>query len=161
MKKRIYISLPIAGKDRSVVEKTADDVAGKLTALGFDVFNPLRKGIDWDAPREVHIKEDLLQLLECDAIYLCDGWQRSRGCSLEHQAAEQTGLVILHHDMSEPGILTQMGAKLREKWTVFDYARTCIVGPLYNTYDEASNATATQPLTDQQSITKIIYFERT
>lgn len=42
-----------------------------------------------------HLKADLKELLECDAIMLLEGWERSWGADLELSVARGAGLRIL------------------------------------------------------------------
>lgn len=37
-------------------------------------------------------------VLECDAIYLDQGWKSSKGCNIEYQAAKIYGKIIYEHD---------------------------------------------------------------
>lgn len=38
---------------------------------------------------------DIEALLECDAIYLCEGWQNSKGCMAEFEVARIYGKEIM------------------------------------------------------------------
>lgn len=39
---------------------------------------------------------DISGLLLCDAVYFSRGWEQSKGCRLEHAAAEIYGLKIFY-----------------------------------------------------------------
>ena len=39
--------------------------------------------------------KDIETLLECDAIYLCEGWQNSKGCMAEFEVARIYGKEII------------------------------------------------------------------
>ena len=39
--------------------------------------------------------EDIAKVLESDAILMCDGWEHSKGCQLEHRAAELFDIEII------------------------------------------------------------------
>ena len=39
--------------------------------------------------------KDIEALLECDAIYMCEGWQNSKGCMAEFEVARIYGKEIM------------------------------------------------------------------
>ena len=40
--------------------------------------------------------KDIQKVLECDAILMCEGWENSKGCQLEHKAAELFNVKIIY-----------------------------------------------------------------
>ena len=104
-RKRIYISIPISGHDLEEVKAKARDISERLL---WDVFE-LKKGCyrpDVITPFDVNENEDkdsyarkmgndIEALLECDAIYLCEGWQNSKGCMAEFEVARIYGKKIM------------------------------------------------------------------
>ena len=66
---------------------------------GFDAMT-LPENFDWYStpPRfdmAACIKRDIDALLKCDAIYLLDGWQQSKGARAEHAIAVWINLLII------------------------------------------------------------------
>lgn len=95
MKERIYISGPITGHDIYERRSTFETVQHYLEHLNsWKVFNPLKNGLPADAHRSEHMREDLKQLLNCTAIYMMKGWEKSAGCQLEFNMATQIGLSV-------------------------------------------------------------------
>lgn len=103
-RKRIYISIPISGHDLEEVKAKARVVRVRLL---YDVFE-LKKGChrpDVITPFDVcpepdksysyYMGKDIEALLECDAIYLCEGWQNSKGCMAEFEVARIYGKEIM------------------------------------------------------------------
>lgn len=44
-------------------------------------------------------------LYRCDAVYLCEGWQFSKGCQIEAYYAHTFGKVILYeHQPENPSV---------------------------------------------------------
>lgn len=89
---RIYISIPIKGKDESVQRRLASEIAEKIKEAGHEPVNPF----DTPNPPEDYAEErkyayymsrDIERLMLCDAIYLCEGWERSMGCRIERSIA--------------------------------------------------------------------------
>ena len=102
--KRIYLSLPIKDTGYTTKErmKYADEVR-RLLELRYGVRN---ENVIVITPFDVNENEDkdsyarkmgndIEALLECDAIYLCEGWQNSKGCMAEFEVARIYGKEIM------------------------------------------------------------------
>ena len=102
--KRIYLSLPMKNTGFTTKErmKYADEVR-RLLVLRYGARNETVIVI---TPFDVNENEDkdsyarkmgndIEALLECDAIYLCEGWQNSKGCMAEFEMARVYGKEII------------------------------------------------------------------
>lgn len=98
---KIYISIPISGHDPEEQRAKAERFAKDIDAIYHDPINPF----DVSAPPEwlndkekyaYYMGEDIKELLLCDAVYFSRGWEQSKGCRLEHAAAEIYGLKIFY-----------------------------------------------------------------
>lgn len=90
---RIYISIPISGLDRTEQLAKARKLAEEIELLGHNPVNPfdLASAPSYYNEREqyaFYMGEDIEQLLMCDAAYFAKGWDKSKGCMLEHTAAK-------------------------------------------------------------------------
>lgn len=112
MYKNIFISQPMTGKSEEEILATRQKEIEKIHQL-FDAdgveINIIASYID-DATRkhfEEHVSDDinwdifwLSQSLErlamADIIWLCDGWEYSKGCNVELECAIQYGLIIVY-----------------------------------------------------------------
>lgn len=105
---RIYISGPITD-----VPNHRDNfwLAGEwLKEEGHNVVNPVdhepgclgectrdREGYDGKPHTwECYLKYDLIMMLQCEAVYVLSGWEKSRGAQLEVQVASACGLEIIY-----------------------------------------------------------------
>lgn len=93
---KVYISLPITGHPIDEVRKKADQAKQQLSDMGHEPVSPLDVSPDPDAPYAEHIGRDIAALLECDAVVFLDGWQESKGCTLEHAAAKIYNKLITY-----------------------------------------------------------------
>lgn len=84
---KIYISLPITGHDIEEVEASCIYASGVIQAKGHTPVSPLDVSPDPDATYAEHMGNDIEALLCCDAVLFLDGWRTSKGCRLEHEAA--------------------------------------------------------------------------
>lgn len=96
----IYISLPITGRESDARER-ADLMKAALSRAGYEVTTPFEVCAGKDATYEEYLCYDLLALSHCDAIFLCDGWQFSRGCRIEANFAREFGKQIFYEKQPE------------------------------------------------------------
>jgi len=62
---------------------------------GYDVVNPCEVDPEVEDPTyEDYMRADIRELIECDAIYMLEGWERSVGARCEHMVAAMCGLEI-------------------------------------------------------------------
>lgn len=50
-----------------------------------------------------YLSQSLGKMAECDAVYLCDGWENARGCKVERAAAVAYDLEIIGYDLPRRG----------------------------------------------------------
>ena len=106
MKKKIYISLPIAFNEDTVYQRNQE-------AKDY-LFNRFSNRYEWISPIDnnhidaedlaTHLQigktayymgRDIEQVILCDAILMCPGWENSKGCQCEKFVAEMYGKEIL------------------------------------------------------------------
>lgn len=92
--KRIYISGPMTGMpDLNFPAFHAE--AARLSALGYQVVNPAEINPDPGMSWHECMRRDLRALLDCDALALLEGWQKSAGAHLEMHVAHRIGMEIV------------------------------------------------------------------
>ena len=93
---KIYLSGPISGYDIEERKVVFSNTAEMLKSNGNDVFNPIESIVP--KPYSEYIRYDLKQLLDCDAIYLLNGWRDSKGCRIEAQVAKAIGIKVFKEE---------------------------------------------------------------
>ena len=94
-KEKVYISAPITGFDLDERKRYFGDIAATLKLHGYEPVNPMKNGVPLDADVKEHLRVDFRNLLDCDYILLCDGWENSRGCQKEASLALWCGIPML------------------------------------------------------------------
>lgn len=86
---KIYISLPITGYELSERRNYAERVKAHLKRIHqqAEVVTPFDVNPDQELSYAEYMGNDIAALLTSDAVYFCKGWDKSRGCRLEHSAA--------------------------------------------------------------------------
>lgn len=94
--KSVYISAPITCVDKTESDKAFLQGIELACELGYGrIIDPRENGLPKDAPWSKHMAADIARLVTCDAIILCRGWVKSRGCRLEHHIAIELGIQII------------------------------------------------------------------
>lgn len=107
---KIYVSLPISGKEDTVMERyltakgrielifgAADTKDYKLEVVPpLDIDKIGTPEQDYTKPLSYWIGEDIKLLMECDAVYFCDGYGESRGCQLECRCVQLYKKISLY-----------------------------------------------------------------
>ena len=97
--KQIYLCGPITGRPAYEhhffrVEKEIYDKA-KAQGLPISILNPARFPVKKEA-WESCLRYSIRELLTCDGVALLQGWQHSRGCSMELSLAGQLKIPVVY-----------------------------------------------------------------
>ena len=92
--KRIYISIPISNLDIHRQRMIANEISivlksqGYITVNSFELCEMVDKSLNDEHYYAECMGKDISELLKCDAVYFCTGWEKSNGCLLEFAAAK-------------------------------------------------------------------------
>lgn len=100
------ISQPMGGKTDQEILEARERAANALLEMGYVVANTLfsdewakNAGIGDDANRPLWFLAKSLEVMSrCNAVYFCKGWEKARGCDIEHDAAVLYGLKVIYED---------------------------------------------------------------
>lgn len=128
MRGRPYYNFPAFDRERDIWQTDGWEVVSPADLdrrNGFDAldcapdtdWNAIPDGFDFDAC----VARDLAGLLGCHAIYMLDGWARSRGACAEKAVAEWTGLQVYYQtpppstDAARCGVRAELPADAEER----------------------------------------------
>ena len=91
---KIYISQPMLGESHaSIIKARARAICfAEKEYPGCFIVDSLFSGTDWNAVR--CLAESLKKLAEADVAVFVKGWEKARGCQVEHMVAEKYGIGI-------------------------------------------------------------------
>lgn len=87
---KIYISIPMSGHDPEEQKAKAAKIANGIEALGHTAVNPfvIAAQLPQSSTYADYMGADISELLKCDGIFMCKGWESSLGCRLELEASK-------------------------------------------------------------------------
>jgi len=90
----VYLSGAISGRDDGDASRHFSSIDALLEMAGKIVFNPM--DIEVKGTWEDYMKEGIAALVDSDCVLMLDGWEKSRGASLERIIAFELGLPIYY-----------------------------------------------------------------
>lgn len=93
---KIYISGKISGTNLTETRKRFAAVAKAMKRIGVEPVNPLENGLTEHDSWEAHLAKDIIDLLQCNAIYMLQGWEDSKGARIEYHIATKIGMPIMY-----------------------------------------------------------------
>jgi hypothetical protein len=108
MTKKAMLSQPMAGKTDEEIIATREKAIAVLEAKGYEIVNTLFTD-EWYSDNAMEsrgvvqiplcfLAKSLENMSLCHAVYFCKGWDKARGCKIEHDAAVAYGLEIIYEE---------------------------------------------------------------
>ena len=103
---KAMISQPMAGKTNDEIKIARDSAIKTLSDKGYEVVNTLFTN-EWYSQERMKergvvqvplcfLAKYLENMSLCHVAYFCKGWEKSRGCKIEHEAAKEYGLKVIY-----------------------------------------------------------------
>lgn len=103
---KAMLSQPMAGKTEQEIIETREHAISALTEKGYEIVNTLFTD-EWYSKEAMEARgvvqiplcflaKSLENMSLCHAAYFCKGWEKARGCRIEHEAAKAYGLTIIY-----------------------------------------------------------------
>ncbi len=106
--KKAMLSQPMAGKTNEEIIATRERAIKSLNKLGYEVVNTLFTD-EWYSQEKMEergvvqiplcfLAKSLESMSLCHVAYFCKGWEKTRGCRIEHDAAVAYGLKVIYEE---------------------------------------------------------------
>ena len=105
---KAMLSQPMAGKTEQEIKETREKAIKALENMGYEIINTLFTD-DWYSKENMEkrgvvqiplcfLAKSLENMSLCHVAYFCKGWEKARGCKIEHDAAVAYGLKIIYEE---------------------------------------------------------------
>lgn len=105
---KAMLSQPMAGKTEQEIKETREKAIKALESMGYEIVNTLFTDA-WHSKENMEkrgvvqiplcfLAKSLENMSLCHAAYFCKGWEKARGCKIEHDAAVAYGLKIIYEE---------------------------------------------------------------
>lgn len=110
MKQKAMLSQPMAGFTDEQIVSTRNAAVKHLEEAGYEIINTLFTD-EWYSQQSMKergvvqiplcfLAKSLENMSLCHTVYFCKGWEKARGCKIEHDAAVAYGLNIVYEQHS-------------------------------------------------------------
>lgn len=105
---KAMLSQPMAGKTEEEIKATREKAIKVLKEKGYEIVNTLFTD-EWYSTEKMKergvvqiplcfLAKSLESMSLCQIVYFCKGWENTRGCRIEHDAALAYGLEIIYEE---------------------------------------------------------------
>lgn len=97
---KVFISQPMRNRSEEDIMAERKVIIEKLNNMHIDVIDTI---FTEEAPEDYnagvyYLGKSILKMAEADAIFMCEGWIKTRGCRIEDAIAREYGIKILYED---------------------------------------------------------------
>ena len=96
--KKLFISQPMKDKTDDEIKREREKaltLAKESVGDDVELIDSFFENAPHDARPLWYLGESLKLLATADIVYFADGWEKARGCKIEHECAEQYGITII------------------------------------------------------------------
>ena len=98
---RIMISQPMKGKTNEQIRQERAELVKELEEQGHEVIDTVFENApDGEDIAIYMLSQSIRYIGKVDAVYFMKGWEKARGCKIEHEVAVQYGKKV-YYDNSE------------------------------------------------------------
>lgn len=96
--KKVMISQPMNGKTNEQIKEEREELVKILAEEGLQVIDTI---IREDAPKDIdeaiyYLARSIEFIGQVDIVVFIKGWEKARGCRIEHQVAVEYGKEIIY-----------------------------------------------------------------
>lgn len=97
--KKIMISQPMRGKTNELIKEERKVLVQEFEDRGYEVLDTVFD----EAPKNVDeaiyfLSKSIEYLSQADVIFFMKGWEKARGCKIEHEVAVEYGKEIIYEN---------------------------------------------------------------
>lgn len=103
---KIMISQPMRGKTEQEIRLERKDLVEKLMNEGYEVVDTVKWNFDFINDKGLKVSNkpvyylsksiEIMSIVDC--IIFMEGWEKARGCRIEHKVAKDYGIKIFYEN---------------------------------------------------------------
>ena len=94
---KIMISQPMKGKTNEQIREERADLAKRLQEEGHEVIDTVFEEAPADEDIAIYMLSQSIRYIgKVDAVHFMKGWEKARGCKIEHEVAVEYGKQVFY-----------------------------------------------------------------
>ena len=98
MMKNVMISQPMSGKTNEQIRKEREQLINVLESKGFHVTDTIIEDFNDKIDPVFYLIRSLEYLANADCVFFMKGWEKARGCKIEHEVAVEYGKEVMYEN---------------------------------------------------------------
>lgn len=96
---KIMISQPMRGKTNEQIRQERAELVKELEEQGHEVIDTVFEEAPADEDIAIYMLSQSIRYIgKVDAVYFMKGWEKARGCKIEHQVAVEYGKKVFYEN---------------------------------------------------------------
>lgn len=96
---KIMISQPMRGKTNEQIRKERSELIFELENKGYEVLDTVFDIAPKDGDEAIfYLSESIKYLAKADAVFFMKGWEKARGCKIEHEVAVEYDKQVFYEN---------------------------------------------------------------
>lgn len=96
---KIMISQPMRGKTNEQIIKERSELIFELENKGYEVLDTVFDIAPKDGDEAIfYLSESIKYLAKADAVFFMKGWEKARGCKIEHEVAVEYDKQVFYEN---------------------------------------------------------------
>lgn len=93
------ISQPMKGKTNEQIREQRAELVTRLQEEGLEVVDTVFENAPADEDIAIYMLSQSIRYIgKVDAVYFMKGWEKARGCKIEHEVAVQYGKQVFYEN---------------------------------------------------------------
>lgn len=96
---KIMISQPMKGKTNEQIRDERAELVTRLQEEGIEVIDTVFENAPADEDVAIYMLSQSIRYIgKVDAVYFMKGWEKARGCKIEHEVAVEYGKQVFYEN---------------------------------------------------------------
>jgi len=96
---KIMISQPMKGKTNEQIRDERAELVTRLQEEGIEVVDTVFENAPTDEDVAIYMLSQSIRYIgKVDAVYFMKGWEKARGCKIEHEVAVEYGKQVFYEN---------------------------------------------------------------